>query len=211
MKCKRSKRERETERRACPALDEYWHAVDGKTAALFRLAVALLALFSAQPADLVARLARVVTIFGRCFQAVDDLLNMSAHQEAAKGRFDDLLEGKFSFPIVVALQCCSAASPGEDVASGGLLQRLDRARLPVSLRAAPSDERRHEVVSARAGELESIAADLVKCGAIARAVAIVESELQQIDAFLEQHACPPFEAMVLHIRRQLHRCTSKPD
>jgi hypothetical protein len=28
------------------------------------------------------------------WQAVDDLLNMSAHQEAAKGRFDDLLEAR---------------------------------------------------------------------------------------------------------------------
>ena len=55
--------------------------------------------------------------------------------------------------------------------------------------------RRHEVVSARAGELESIAADLVKCGAIARAVAIVEStplpHRVLHDGVKGEHASPP--------------------
>ncbi len=47
-------------------------------------------------------------------------------------------QGKFSFPIVVALQPTHAAVADS---MADLQQRLDRVRLPESLRLAPSDER----------------------------------------------------------------------
>jgi hypothetical protein len=50
---------------------------------------------------------------------------------------DVRVQGKFSFPIVVALQLTAAVADS----MAGLQQRLDRVRLPESLRLAPSDER----------------------------------------------------------------------
>ena len=50
---------------------------------------------------------------------------------------DVRVQGKFSFPIVVALQPTAAVADS----MADLQQRLDRVRLPESLRLAPSDER----------------------------------------------------------------------
>ncbi len=70
-------------------------------------------------------------------------------------------QGKFSFPIVVALQPTHAAV-------ADLQQRLDRVRLPESLRLAPSDERYvlHGPTWVRGAKSGSDAANLaLACGA----------------------------------------------
>ena len=74
-------------------------------------------------------------------------------------------QGKFSFPIVVALQPTHAAVANS---MADLQQRLDRVRLPESLRLAPSDERYvlHGPTWVRAAKCGSDAANLaLACGA----------------------------------------------
>lgn len=73
-------------------------------------------------------------------------------------------QGKFSFPIVVALQPTAAVADS----MADLQQRLDRVRLPESLRLAPSDERYvlHGPTWVRGATCGSDAANLaLACGA----------------------------------------------
>jgi octaprenyl-diphosphate synthase len=86
--------------------EDYFRVVDGKTAALFRLAMRAGAIAGGLPADQVNALERYGTHFGAAFQLVDDLLDVAGDPAiTGKTTFSDLHEGKMTYPLLLALQC----------------------------------------------------------------------------------------------------------
>lgn len=85
----------------CPTEEEYKTMVLEKTGGLFRLAVGLMSAFSENKTDFVP----LVNTIGLYFQILDDYLNVQSpkyHQN--KSFFEDLTEGKYSFPIIHSIQ-----------------------------------------------------------------------------------------------------------
>jgi len=101
--------------------DDYFRVVDGKTAALFRLAMRAGAIAGGLPADQVNALERYGTHFGAAFQLVDDLLDVTGDPAImGKTTFSDLHEGKMTYPLLLALE--------RDAALGRWVERLLRER-----------------------------------------------------------------------------------
>ncbi|KAF3385516.1 Phyllocladan-16-alpha-ol synthase [Penicillium rolfsii] len=100
----------------CPTEEEYLDMVANKTGALFCLAIDLLQLGSTVQVDLTP----LVQQFGMIFQICDDYLNLkSTSYLEKKGLFEDLTEGKFSFPIIHSIR----ANPGNRQLINVLKQR----------------------------------------------------------------------------------------
>lgn len=84
----------------CPSESEYKFMVIGKTVGLFMLAIRLMQLFSKSDNDY----SKLVTILGLYFQIRDDYCNLTSTEYADLKSFcEDLTEGKFSFPILYAI------------------------------------------------------------------------------------------------------------
>ncbi|KAK3377643.1 isoprenoid synthase domain-containing protein [Podospora didyma] len=85
----------------CPTEEEYLSMVDGKTASLFRMLARLMDAKSHAPSkpDLTS-LTQLMTLLGRYFQIRDDYMNLTS---ADKGFCEDLDEGKYSLPLIHAL------------------------------------------------------------------------------------------------------------
>ena len=84
---------------------DYFRVVDGKTAALFRLAMRAGATAGGLPAKQVTALERYGTHFGAAFQLVDDLLDVAGDPRlTGKTAFSDLHEGRMTYPLLLALQ-----------------------------------------------------------------------------------------------------------
>ena len=83
--------------------DEYFRIVEGKTASLFRWAMAAGARASGHGADLEHALDRYGLHLGVAFQAIDDELDFRT-SGTGKDAFADLREGKMTYPLVVALE-----------------------------------------------------------------------------------------------------------
>ncbi|KAL8653121.1 MAG: hypothetical protein Q9226_003974 [Calogaya cf. arnoldii] len=104
-----------------PTEQEYLLMISNKTGGLFRLAIRLMQDISSVSVDLVP----LMDLLGLIFQIQDDYLNLTSQPMAsAKGYCDDLEEGKFSFPVIHAIQ--------NDPSEGGWM--LD------TLRRRPTDE-----------------------------------------------------------------------
>nr|XP_036589872.1 Fusicoccadiene synthase 3 [Colletotrichum truncatum]KAF6801877.1 Fusicoccadiene synthase 3 [Colletotrichum truncatum] len=87
----------------CPSVEEYLQMVDMKTGALFSLLARLLA--AEAPKQRHVSFEGIVKVAGRYFQIRDDWNNLvCAKYEAQKGFCEDLDEGKYSFPMIHALQ-----------------------------------------------------------------------------------------------------------
>jgi len=85
----------------CPSLEQYEEMVCKKTGGLFRLSVGLMQAFSSYKEDL-SPLLNDIAVF---FQVLDDYLNLSSDEYHKNKTFaEDLTEGKFSFPIIHAIQ-----------------------------------------------------------------------------------------------------------
>jgi geranylgeranyl pyrophosphate synthase len=88
--------------------------VDGKTGGLFSFALRMMLLASKQhidaddtemPGSTSEILFSLTRLLGRFFQVRDDYLNLTASEYAEKkGIMEDLDEGKFSFPLILAIQ-----------------------------------------------------------------------------------------------------------
>lgn len=88
---------------ACPTVSEYVDMVDYKTGGLFNLVGGLMQAEGCCGEQL--RLNGMMTLLGRYFQIRDDYNNLvSTDYTAAKGFCEDLDEGKFSLPLIHALQ-----------------------------------------------------------------------------------------------------------
>lgn len=84
----------------CPTESEYKLMTIRKTGGLFMLGVGLMHLFSDSDKDF----ARIAAILGLYFQIRDDYLNLTSKEYSATKSFcEDLTEGKFSFPILHAV------------------------------------------------------------------------------------------------------------
>ncbi|CAH0482914.1 unnamed protein product [Peronospora belbahrii] len=85
----------------CPTVDEYLEMVQNKTGGLFRLAVGLMQAFSDSTRDFTPLLNALAVYF----QIRDDYVNLldEAYMEN-KSFCEDLTEGKFSFPLIVAIR-----------------------------------------------------------------------------------------------------------
>ncbi|KAL7995167.1 putative polyprenyl synthetase, isoprenoid synthase domain superfamily [Plasmopara halstedii] len=85
----------------CPTVDEYLEMVQNKTGGLFRLAVGLMQAFSDSTLDFIP----LVNALAVYFQIRDDYVNLldEAYMEN-KSYCEDLTEGKFSFPLIVAIR-----------------------------------------------------------------------------------------------------------
>ncbi|PAA48657.1 hypothetical protein BOX15_Mlig012628g3, partial [Macrostomum lignano] len=105
----------------CPTLEQYQEMVRMKTGGLFGLGIRLMCLFSgdcgaARETDLL----RMADLLGVFFQVRDDFANlMSEEYHDNKSFCEDLTEGKYSYPIVWAIQNC----PDDDQISSVLRQR----------------------------------------------------------------------------------------
>lgn len=85
----------------CPSVEEYKQMTMKKTGGLFMLAVKLMQLFSENKCDFTT----LVGILGLYFQIRDDFLNLISKEFMENKSFcEDLTEGKFSFPIIHAIQ-----------------------------------------------------------------------------------------------------------
>lgn len=86
----------------CPSEREYVDMVLNKTGGLFRIAIKLMA---ANAARACVDLVPLVNTIGLLFQIRDDYMNLCDERLAQnKGFCEDLTEGKFSFPIIHAVQ-----------------------------------------------------------------------------------------------------------
>ena len=97
----------ERRRKVTGAREDYFHIIEGKTAALFRWAMIAGARVAGLGAEAEVSLERFGLHLGVAFQAVDDELDFADHVGpggTGKDALADLREGKVTFPMVVALE-----------------------------------------------------------------------------------------------------------
>lgn len=84
----------------CPTESEYKRMTIRKTGGLFMLAIRLMKLFSDSDKDF----SKLTAILGLYFQIRDDYCNLTSEEYSESKSFcEDLTEGKFSFPIIHAV------------------------------------------------------------------------------------------------------------
>lgn len=84
----------------CPTEDEYKEIIVKKTGGLFMLAIRLMQLFSDNKDDYT----KLTSLIGLYFQIRDDFVNLkSGDYMMHKSYCEDLTEGKFSFPLIHAI------------------------------------------------------------------------------------------------------------
>lgn len=85
----------------CPSEEDYLEMVANKTGGLFRLGIKLMQAESSSGIDCMP----LVDLIGLIFQIRDDYLNLCSQEYSNnKGVYEDLTEGKFSFPIIHSIQ-----------------------------------------------------------------------------------------------------------
>ena len=86
----------------CPSEKEYLEMVDKKTGGLFQLPAKLLQCLSDNRNG--SYIEQMISLFGRFFQVRDDYQNLTDKDyNRQKGFCEDLDEGKYSFPLIHAL------------------------------------------------------------------------------------------------------------
>ena len=91
----------------CPTEEEYRETIVRKTGGLFNLAVMLLQLFSDDDRCPKYDYSKLTSLLGLYFQIRDDYANLCLEEYFENKSFgEDLTEGKFSFPIIHAIQKC---------------------------------------------------------------------------------------------------------
>ena len=89
----------------CPTEEEYRETIVRKTGGLFNLAVMLLQLFSDGDSCPKYDYVKLTSLLGLYFQIRDDYANLCFEEYFENKSFgEDLTEGKFSFPIIHAIQ-----------------------------------------------------------------------------------------------------------
>ena len=161
------------------AREDYFHIVEGKTAALFRWAMIAGARAAGLPPAAEVALERYGLHLGVAFQAIDDELDY--RDGTGKDPLADLREGKVTFPLVVALERDRSLEPR----IAALLGEED----------APSRD-----------ELAAIAAAVRATGALVATRSLAEDHVASALAILEElPAGPPREALVTVALASLER------
>ena len=89
---------------SCPTEGDYLEMISNKTGGLFRLAARLMQSESDMDVDCIP----LIDILGLIFQIADDYKNLAdQNYTEKKGYYEDLTEGKFSFPIIHSMRVCS--------------------------------------------------------------------------------------------------------
>lgn len=92
---------------ACPTEEEYSEMTKKKTGGLFMMAIRLMQLFSDNKEDFT----KLAGILGLYFQIQDDYINLHSEAYMANKSFcEDLTEGKFSFPLIHAINSADGES-----------------------------------------------------------------------------------------------------
>jgi octaprenyl-diphosphate synthase len=104
--------------------DEYFKIVEGKTASLFRWAMAAGARASGGGLELEHALDRYGLHLGVAFQAIDDELDFRT-TGTGKDPFVDLREGKMTYPLVVALEREPSLRARIEAVLGGDAREID--------------------------------------------------------------------------------------
>lgn len=100
------------------SVDEYFDIIDRKTAQLFAAAAAIPGLMAPPEPEACEALGRYGRALGTCFQVVDDLLDFtSSERELGKPVLGDLVDGKLTLPLILAL-------PRIDDSGRGAIQRV---------------------------------------------------------------------------------------
>ncbi len=116
---------------------DYFHVVEGKTAALFRWAMRAGGTAAELDEDQCAALERYGLHLGVAFQTIDDLLDFAGDASVTgKALFTDLREGKMTYPLILALE----RDPGLAPVLEDIIARPDGEPTP--------DSQAHRVVSA---------------------------------------------------------------
>lgn len=88
--------------------DNYWRIIQGKTSAFISACCECGAILASAGPDLRKSLAKFGSHFGTAFQITDDLLDISgSHSATGKDIGADLAHGKFTLPVLLALQHAS--------------------------------------------------------------------------------------------------------
>ncbi|XP_054918100.1 terpene synthase isoform X3 [Dermacentor andersoni] len=104
----------------CPSEDDYITMVKRKTGGLFGLAVRLMQLFSENKSDF----SELIGTLGLYFQIRDDYANLVLKEYTDNKSFaEDLTEGKFSFPIIHAIQKHPEDPRMMTIAQGGRIRQ----------------------------------------------------------------------------------------
>ncbi|MGW8953937.1 polyprenyl synthetase family protein [Streptomyces sp. NPDC055709] len=119
--------------RKAVTVPEYLAMAGAKTGSLLGCAPAMGAALAGAPASAVEALDRFGRSLGLCFQVVDDILGIWGHpQLTGKPVFSDLIRGKKTLPVLMALAADSPAS-----AQLARLLRVSRPSRDLAGRAAP--------------------------------------------------------------------------
>ena len=160
----------------CPTEAEYTTMVLDKTGGLFRLAVGMMAAFSAERTK--ADFRRLVDLLALYFQIRDDLVNLrSDDYMRSKSYCEDLTEGKFSFPILHAVH----AAPDDTRLLNILKQRTEN-----------PDVKKHAV-----DYMETLGSFAYTRSALAKIKADIASEIDQLGGH------PVLAALIDKLDRQI--------
>lgn len=105
----------------CPTLEQYEAMVLDKTGGLFRLAVGLMVQFRHEGSKGKGEFGKLVELLALYFQIRDDLINLASEDYfKEKGYCEDLVEGKYSYPIIHCLD-----TPSGDIVRNVLKRRTE--------------------------------------------------------------------------------------
>ena len=160
-----------------PSEKEYYSMVLDKTGGLFRLAVGLMAAFSARDKSEFRELVDQLALY---FQIRDDLVNLKSDEYAlSKSYCEDLTEGKFSYPILHAIR----ARPDDTRLLNILKQKtenIDVKKHAVEfMESVGSFEKTREALAAIKGDIASAIAALGGHGQLVKLVEKLDAQVAE--------------------------------
>ncbi len=149
--------------------EDYFRIINGKTARLFSLSASLPPALKNEP-DLEGRLSNFGEKFGIAFQILDDVADIVLdRKKLKKPTLSDLREGKLSLPYIFYLRDGGKFS--------GLIREYFETRKPI--------------------DFETIREDVVRTGAVDRALSVMEDYLNQARTIIESFPSSPWKDIIL--------------
>ena len=85
-------------------IEDYYEVIEGKTAGPFSSGCEAAAMLAGSPESVIAGMSVFGMQLGIAFQLVDDLLDLIGDERLGKPRGLDVMEGKITLPLIIALQ-----------------------------------------------------------------------------------------------------------